>query len=272
MFSGLPYRQNDPAWKSDLMWDRAKVIEVHQCYNGASRAQAEKLLYEYRGQNGGNTIGHEGCLLTSLAMVLRLLAPRGRRWTPRTLNKFAQENHYYTPAGLAMATLYADIVCEASKGEVQLLLKEEYLSGERSWPETRASNCQPVRAYRMLSRSERRDIVIVLKIGIYDDTIASHFVVVDLLNPGGPDEDDVPILDPAQPVKPLKRVWRLSDSAQWIRREVQIENEWRLKRIGDLQLAGVWVFARWKSADQDMLGGAFIAKLAELHQASDRDR
>jgi hypothetical protein len=266
VIGSLPYRQFDPAWGKDLMWDRAKVIEVHRRYNGDSQAAAEELLHHYR---GGNTIAKEGCLLTCLAMVLRLLRPRGRGTTPRALNKFAHQQHYYTLAGLAMATLYADIVCEASKGEVQLLLKEEYLSGEPDWPEgTHASECLPLRAYRMLSRRERRDVVIVLKIGTYDDTLASHFVVVDPGNPGPPDDDDVPILDPAQPMNSTKRVWRLSDSSRRMRQEDEIDKEWRRHRIGDLQLAGVWVFARWESADQDLLGRRFIVRLGSLVQSS----
>ena len=73
-------------------------------------------------------------------------------------------------------------------------------SGEPRWPKTQASECLPLRAYRMLSRTERRDVVIVLKIGTYDDTLASHFVVVDPANPGPPDDDNVPIFDPAQPM------------------------------------------------------------------------
>src|SRR5438309_1261193 len=126
-----PYRQDDPIWNDDPMWSRAAVIEVHQRYNGASHSAASKLLRRF---SSGSTIGNEGCLLTCLAMVLRLLGQPGHRWTPRTLNRFAHEHHYYTPAGLAMATLYADIVCHASDGQAQLVLKEEYLSGESRWP------------------------------------------------------------------------------------------------------------------------------------------
>ena len=42
---------------------------------------------------------------------------------------------------------HADLVCEASKGEVQLLLKEEYLSGEKGWEKTyaRMPACRSVR-------------------------------------------------------------------------------------------------------------------------------
>ena len=76
----LPYRQDDPTWGRQLMWDRAKVMEVHRRYNDASEQEASGLLRDFRGS--GNTIANEGCLLTCLAMVLRLLAPRGKQWTP----------------------------------------------------------------------------------------------------------------------------------------------------------------------------------------------
>ncbi|HTS29265.1 MAG TPA: hypothetical protein VMH81_25510 [Bryobacteraceae bacterium] len=52
-------------------------------------------------------------------MVLRLLDQHPDRWSPKTLNTFAHEHLYYTLCGLSMTTLYADIVCEASAGEVQ---------------------------------------------------------------------------------------------------------------------------------------------------------
>jgi hypothetical protein len=158
------------------MWSREAVMEVHRRYNRASPAEASGLLREF---SSGNTIGDEGCLLTCLAMVLRLLAPKGQHWTPRTLNKFDHRHHYYTPAGLAMVTLYADIVSHASDGEVQLLLKEDYLSGEPGWPQTHGPTCLPLRAYRTLTQQAREDVALVLKTGTYDDAVASHFVVVD---------------------------------------------------------------------------------------------
>src|SRR4051794_23881133 len=105
-----PYRQDDPAWANDVMWSRGKVIEVHKRYNGASESAASRLLHPF---DSGNTIGNETCLLTCLAMVLRLLASHDQHWTPSTLNRFGHDRHYYTPAGLAMTTLYADIVSDA---------------------------------------------------------------------------------------------------------------------------------------------------------------
>jgi len=241
------------------MWDRGKVMEVHRRYNGKNAAQA--MLRRFR---AGNTIGNEGCLLTCLAMVLRLLAAQSNQWTPKRLNRFAQDRLYYTPAGLSMATLYADLVCEATNGEVQLLLKEEYLSGEPGWPRTTASACVPLRAYRGLSAHSREDVALVLKTGTFDDTVASHFVVVDPLDRGPVDTDDVAVLDPAQPLVSSKRPWFLSDSSRRICEDAKIRAEWHRAGIHDLQLAGVWVFARWTSSKDMVLGGPFLKALAAL--------
>src|SRR5581483_8584804 len=95
-----PYRQNDPAWKREVMWDRDAVVQVHRTFNHATKKQAEAVLHRY--PRGGNDIGNEGCLLTCLAMVLRLIGPRGHAWTPKTLNQSAQRELYYTRAGLSM--------------------------------------------------------------------------------------------------------------------------------------------------------------------------
>ena len=256
-----PFRQDDPKWSSDEMWDRRKVVEVHQRYNGKSEAEARTLLRRFR---SGNTIGSEGCLLTCLAMVLRLLTGSGNKWTPKKLNRTAQDQLYYTSAGLSMATLYADLVCEASNGEVQLLLKEEYLSGETGWPRTTASTCVPLRAYRGMSLRNREDVVLMLKIGTYDDTAGSHFVLVDPSEPGPADAEDVPILDPAQPLKSSKRPWLLSESARRICEDETIRAEWYRAGIRDLQLAGVWVFARWVSNRDALLGGSFLKAVASV--------
>jgi hypothetical protein len=239
-------------------------MEVHQRYNGKSEAEARTLLQCFR---GGNTIGNEGCLLTCLAMVLRLLTGRSNKWTPRKLNRIARDQLYYTSAGLSTATLYADLVCEASKGEVQLLLKEEYLPGETGWPRTTASTCVPLRAYRGMSLRNREDVTLMLKTGTYDDTMGSHFVLVDPSDPGPANAEDVPILDPAQPLKSSKRPWFLSESSRRICEDEKIRAEWHRAGIRDLQLAGVWVFARWVSNSDAVLGGSFLKAVASLISA-----
>ncbi len=115
-----PFRQDDSAWAADVMWDRQAVMGAHQQYNHRSKTEASRLPWPFP---GGNTIGNEGRLLTSLAMVLHLLDQNPGCWSPRNLNAFAHKRQHYTGCGLSVAPLYADVVCGASKGEVQLLLK-----------------------------------------------------------------------------------------------------------------------------------------------------
>lgn len=191
---------------------------------------------------------------------------QGNKWTPKKLNRTAQDHLYCTSAGLSMATLYAD-VCEASKGEVQLLLKEEYLSGETGWPRTTASTCVPLRAFRRMSLRNREDVAVMLKTGTYHDTVGSHFVLVDPLEPGPDDAEDVPILDPAQPLKSSKRPWFLSESARRICEDERIRAEWHRAGIRDLQLAGVWVFARWVSNRDALLDDSFLRAVASVISA-----
>lgn len=170
-----PFRQADPAWGQTLMWNRDRVIETHRKGNRASRRDAASLLREF---SDGNTIGNEGCLLTSLAMVLHLLNTKRppRSWTPDVLNRKAQELYYYTLAGLSMVTLYADLVLDVSAGEIQLAAKEEYLSAEPSWPRNYTSTCSLVRAYRRLEPQTRRHFAVMLKTGTYDDSVASQLL------------------------------------------------------------------------------------------------
>ena len=256
-----PFRQDDPEWRNLAMWDRDKVIETHRLGNSASVQVAEDLLHRFP---DGNTIRHEGCLITSLAMILRLLdrSKRGGLWTPAVLNAEAHELNYYTPAGLSMVPLYADIVTEVTGGEVQMCAKEEYLSGTQGWPRTYASTSWLVRAYRQLSPGERGHFAVMLKTGTYDDTFASHYVLLDPDQPGSPDEDDANILDPAMPLD-AKRPWRLSDSAKFIREtEEDINVEWDKRKIQPLQLCGVWLFARWRTASDRMLIEPIVTALA----------
>jgi len=238
-------------------------MAVHKQYNPKSKTAAAQLLRRFR-TNKGTTIGNEGCLLTSLAMVLRLLDQNPGRWSPKELNTFAREHLYYTPCGLSMVPLYADLVCEASKGEVQLLLKEEYLPGVAGWPPTYASTCMPLRAYRAMARNDRQDVVVMLKIGTYDDTVGSHYLLVDQANPGPQGDDDLAVLDPAEPLPSKKARWLLSDSSRSICEDSVIRKAWRETGVRELRLAGAWVFARWISERDAMLGGAFLRAMAAL--------
>ena len=255
-FPGMPYRQDDPQWGNDIMWNRDIVIKVATKFNKYTQPQAAALLRKF---DDGNTIANEGCQLTALAMILRLTHPEQTKnpWTPRTLNAKAQELYYYTPSGLSMTTLYADLVSDVTQGDVQLVVKEEYLSGEKGWPKKFANTSPLVRAYRKLSLEARRNIVVMIKTGTHDDTVASHYV---LLHPGStesPDNDDPEILDPAQPLG-ATGPWRLSDSAKRIGEDNDIKKEWIKKGIESKQIAGVWVFARWPNSRERSLSPAFI--------------
>lgn len=256
-----PFRQDDELWKDELMWDRAQVIEGHMRGNAATRKAANDLLRKFK---AGNTIGNEGCLLTCLSMVLKLLDTPKRRnnWTPATLNAEAQARLYYTAAGISMTPLYADLVSEVSGGEVQLAAKEEYLSGEAGWPPTFVSTCWLAKGYRALSAARRRDFIVMLKIGTYDDTVASHYVLLHPDRPGKFGDDDPEILDLAMPER-RDGTWRLSDSSRQICGDRAIKAEWTAGRIGPLQLCGVWLFARWRSGSARMLMEPLVIALAK---------
>jgi len=239
--AGMPYRQDDPGWRSDLMWDRALVIRAATQLNGDTLSEAQALLREF---DDGNTVGNEGCMLTCLAMTLRLLVPQHRPpWTPGTLNTAAHEHSFYSPCGLSMTTLYADLVSEVSGGEVQLCLKEEYRPGVRTWPRRHARGAPLLPAYRSLRPVRRAHFVVMLKLGTFDDTVASHYVLSHPHETAPLDEDDLEILDPAMPLT-HRGPWRLSDSARTILADAQIAAAWADDGIEPTQLGGVWVFAR----------------------------
>ncbi len=258
--AGMPYRQADPRWGGKPMWDRKLVIKADTTLNGQSRRDAAALLYPYK---DGNTIANEGCMLTCLAMVMRLLAPAAKpSWTPATLNRAAQDAYYYTRSGLSMVTLYPDLVAEMTEGNVQLAISQDYLPAMPSWPAIFANTAPLVRAYRSLSPAQRTNFLVMLKTGTYDDTVASHYV---LLNPNAaepPDSDDAETLDPTEPLKRTGS-WRLSDSARWLTQEPQIASAWKRDGIKPTQISGAWVFSRWNSAHSAPLIGPLLSAWAE---------
>ena len=259
--AGLPYRQDDPAWGPDLMWDRDLVIRADHELNGATLTQAKSLLRKF---DDGNSIGNEGCLLTTLAMVLQLLTPKSPAWTPKTLNTSAQELYYYTLCGLSMQSLYADLVSEVSEGNVQQCLKEEYLAGVAGWPKTHVHTSSLVRAYRRLKPAERTHFVVMLKTGTYDDTVASHYLLLHPNDAGSPDDTDPEVLDPAKPLDE-SRLWRLSDSARAITQDPDIAKGWAEGGIEPTQIGGAWVFTRWSSThDRSQLAPLIQAWATEL--------
>ncbi len=251
--AGMPFRQDDPVWGKDLMWDRELVIRADHELNGAPLAQARALM---RAFPDGNTIANEGCLLTAMAMAIQLLAPRTPAWTPRALNELAHASYFYTPCGLSMTTLNADFVSEVTEGAVQLALKEEYLPGVEGWPKVFPPTSALVRAYRSLPPSQRTAFVVLLKTGTYDDTVASHYLLLHPNDEGSADDANPLVLDPAQPFG-TPEAWRLTDSANAITRDPGIAAGWREAGIEPTQIAGVWIYVRG-AAKRD---GAAIAPL-----------
>jgi hypothetical protein len=242
-FANLPYRQDDPLWGGELMWNRDLVIQAATQLNGETKKDAEALLRKFP---DGNSIANEGCMLTCLAMVLKLLVPAASpSWTPGLLNQTAQEYYYYSPCGLSMTTLYADLVSDVSEGQVQLCLKEEYLPGVPYWPRVHAHTAALLRAYRSLTPAQRSQFVVMLKTGTYDDTVASHYVLLHPSDAGGADDANPQLLDPAMPLD-KQGIWRLTDSAATITQDPDIAAGWQQDGIEPTQIAGVWVFVRWR--------------------------
>lgn len=239
---GMPYRQDDPRWSNDLMWNREKVIKTAML-DGYTRKQAASLIRRFP---NGNTIGNEGCQLTCMAMVLRMLAPNRRPvWSPPRLNAHAHASLYYTKSGLSLVPLYADLVEEVTWGRVQLGIKEEYLPGVSAWERVHCDAAPLVRAYRSMPPESRTDFLVMLKTGTYDDTVASHYVLLDPNSTQSPDDRDAEILDPAMPLRRSGR-WTLTDSADWITTDPAIRREWRRQGIQKTQIGGAWVFNRWE--------------------------
>ena len=259
--AGMPMRQDDRRWGRDLMWNRHRVIRAARA-GGMSRRAARSLLWDYP---DGNSIGNEGCQLTCLAMVLHLLAaPHDPAWTPRTLNRAAHSRLFYTLSGVAMNTLYADLVSEVSGGTVQLAVGENYLPGTTSWTPVYSDTSALVRAYRSLAPGDRAGMLLMLKTGTYDDTMASHYVLLDPNSTQGPGERDAEVLDPAMPARRSGR-WTLSDSAKWITQDPDIRREWRREGIGETQVGGAWLFSRWdRKTARPVLGPLAAAWASEL--------
>jgi hypothetical protein len=251
--AGMPFRQDDPVWGKDLMWDRELVIRADHELNGASLTQARALMRRFP---DGNTIANEGCLLTAMAMTLQLLAPKSPAWTPRALNELAHEGYFYTPCGLSMTTLNADFLSELTEGAVQLALKEEYLPGVRGWPKVHPHTSALVRAYRSLAPAKRTAFVVLLKTGTYDDTVASHYLLLHPNDDGGADDPNPRVLDPAQPFG-TPEAWRLTDSARAITQDPDIAAGWREAGIEPTQIGGAWIYVRG-TAQRD---GSAIAPL-----------
>lgn len=252
---GMPYRQDDPRWGKKMMWDRREVVKVAREFNDETRSDAESLLYPYK---DGNNIANEGCMLSCLAMVLKLLAPAAKpSWTPATLNRAAQDAYYYTRSGLSMVTLYPDLVSEMSEGHVGLAMAQDYLPGVKGWQRVYANTSPLVRAYRSLTPAQRSNYLVMIKTGTYDDTAASHYALLHPNSEQSPDEADALLLDPAEP-RSHKGNWTMTDSAKWIGQEPQIKRDWAKAGIQPTQIGGAWIFSRWDTTTGAPLIGPLV--------------
>lgn len=240
-----PFSQNDSRWRKEKMWDRQTVLDILRTHEGFTEREASEWLEVYE---DGNTIGNEGCQITCLAMVLKLLDDRTKKldWNPRRLHKLAQNGLYYSSCGVSLVQLYADLCCDATEGRVQLLAKEEFLAGEYRSRATFAADSSLLRFYRGLEKKLQRDFAAMVKMGTYDDTFASHYVLVDPSAPGDPDQNDFRVLDPAEPIHSNDRIWNLSNSFSYLHEngKSKIGMEWHRLGIKPLQIAGVWLFGR----------------------------
>ena len=253
--AGMPYRQDDPRWGKKVMWDRKLVMKADMTLNHVSRADAASLLYPY---SDGNTIANEGCMLSCLAMVLRMLAPaESPAWTPATLNSAAQDAYYYTRSGLSMVTLYPDLVSEMSEGHVGLVMAQDYLPGVKGWKRVYANTSPLVRAYRSLTPAQRSNYLVMIKTGTYDDTASSHYALLHPNSDQSPDEADALLLDPAEPAG-HKGNWTMTDSAKWIGQEPQIKRDWAKAGIQPTEIGGAWIFSRWDPSTGAPLIGPLV--------------
>ncbi len=89
----------------------------------------------------------------------------------------------------------------------------------------------------------------MLKTGTYDDTVASHYVLLHPNESESPDIADIEILDPAKPLDGTKQRWLLSDSARLVTTDPDIAKGWAAGSIEPTQLGGVWVFSRWSASE-----------------------
>jgi hypothetical protein len=241
------------------MWDRDLVLRAAVELNGETRADAEGLM---RAFDDGNNLANEGCQVTALAMALRLFQPEATPpWTPSLLNEYAHYYYYYTPCGLSLVPLYADLLSDVTEGRVQLALKEERLSGVPGWPKRYAHTLPLVRAYRSLPVDRRSSYLLMLKTGTWDDTVASHYVLLDPADDGGPDGLDPLVLDPAMPLD-AAGPWRMSDSAAAILEDPAIAAEWAAAGVEPTQVCGVWALARFQEESRDALLAPLVAAWA----------
>jgi hypothetical protein len=90
-------------------------------------------------------------------------------------------------------------------------------------------------------------MVAMIKIGTWDDTYTSHYLLVDPADPGALLDRDFFVLDPAMPLEKSGR-WMLSDAAENLLEDKVIRKEWKRAEIDRMQIGGVWLFGRMELA------------------------
>ncbi|MDP2308628.1 MAG: hypothetical protein Q8P18_21585 [Pseudomonadota bacterium] len=260
------FRQDDKRWRGEVMWNRA-LVAAAAAAGGVVPEDAADLMPPH--SRGNATIGSDGCMITSLAMILRWLDPDAEQaWNPQSVLAAAVSEGFSHPSGISMVTLYADLVSDVSKGEVQLACKEDYLSGRDGWGRRGrnfVADCALLQAYLRLPPTTRADFAVMLKIGTWSDAFASHFVVV---HPGqegvAHTAEELRVLDPAMSETANHATWTLADADRNLRHDPKIGEAWRDQGIEPGQLAGVWMFARWRQGGRYLLGALLGAMASEV--------
>lgn len=165
--------------------------------------------------------------------------------------------------------MYADLLSDLTLGAVQLACKEDYLAGQDGWGDDRrfVADCPLLRAYLRLVPAARRDFSVMLKIGTWSDAFASHFLVVHPDQPVADDASDLLVLDPAMPRGAGDSGWTLAEADANLR-DGRIGREWRGQGLEPGQIAGIWVFARWRNRTKGTLLGSLTESLAALGSGS----
>lgn len=250
-----PFRQDNPDWADCEMWHRPTIIETLVSKNKWTEDEASEWIRKFKGDRpdkpGKNNIGNEGCLITSLAMILVLLGSKKfQNKTPEYLNKFAMEKLYYSRSGISLVPLYADIILEITEGAVQLAAKEEY-SWSPKESKTTMSNSTIAKKYLCSAENIRKNYALMIKIGTYDDAVASHYLLID---PDKQDLTDNPkVLDPAMPLESKKTIWTLSDSYRQICKDPDIKKKILKEGVDETTIRGIWLFAKWENSSSESL-------------------
>lgn len=245
----LPFLQTDGDWSETHIWSLRLVSRAIGSDEAKERLQA------------GTTIRHQGCQLCCLAMVLHQLHPEAvKPWDPLSLLEEARDD-YLAAGGVSLAPLYADLCADVTDGRVQLLAKEVFAAGGR---QPALSEVGLVRAYRdgSLPKEKRDDLMVMLRIGTHDETVAAHYLLLDPDDSGSADSDDALVLDPDMPERTMRGSWTFADA--W-RRFLDPRTDGGVKaqavaaeHVESGQVAAVYLFGRRKQRDYNAVLRAFL--------------